>query len=319
MIYTRQDFADYCLRSLGAPVVEINIDDTQLEDRIDEALLYWQLYHNEGVEKMYLKQKLNCSVLKLASNNAEYFKLGSILKGQTSGATAQVVEQIDKKSEGSDLIVRFVKGEFVSNETIVADQITGQLTTTDFYIPGEIEQKWIQLPDYIFGVTRVLPLTGTQTSKSMFDIQYQLRLNDLYDLTSTSIVYYTQVMQHLSLLDLELNGKPMFRFNRIMGRIFIDTNWEANIIPGSFIVLECYRALDPSSFYKVWNEPWLKSYTSALIKKQWGTNLKKFSGIQLPGGVTLDGQSMYTEAMDEIRNLIEELQMKSAPLEFFMG
>jgi hypothetical protein len=322
MTNTRQQFAEYCLRNLGAPVLEINVDDDQLEDRIDEALEYWRLYHHEGIEKLYLKHRINASILNLTTNNAENFHLDSIVEGQTSGAKARVIEQVDRKSQGNQLIVRFVQGSFVAGETIVSDQspsITATLDTTNFYVEGETEKRYIDLPDYIYGVTRVIPFAGTQTSKSMFDIQYQLRLNDLYDLTSTSIIYYKQVMDHLSLLDFELNGKPMFRFNRLQGRIYLDINWETDVIPGTFVVLEAYRALDPNTFTLVWNEPWLKRYGTALIKRQWATNLKKFGGIQLPGGVTLDGQSMYAEAQQEIKELEDELRNKAAPLEFFVG
>jgi len=150
-------------------------------------------------------------------------------------------------------------------------------------------------------------------------LQYQLRLNDLYDLTATSLIYYKTVMNHLALLDHELNGHNNFRFNRRQGRIFLDINWDVDVILGDYIVLETYAALDPNTWSKVWDDPWLKHYAAALIKRQWGTNLKKFGGIALPGGVQLDGQSMYDEANTEIRELDEIIQNKSAPLEFIMG
>jgi hypothetical protein len=138
-------------------------------------------------------------------------------------------------------------------------------------------------------------------------------------MTSTSIIYYKMVMSHLALLDLELNGKPMFRFNRLQGRLFVDTNWDSNIKVGDYLVVECYRALDPNQFTLVWSEPWLKHYVTALFKKQWAVNMKKFQGLQLPGGVTLDGKGLYAEAIQEIAELEAELISKSAPLEFFMG
>jgi hypothetical protein len=153
----------------------------------------------------------------------------------------------------------------------------------------------------------------------MFDIQYQLRLHDLYDLTSTSIVYYKTVMAHISLLDMELNGQQGFRFNRLQGRLHLEIDWQSEVKVGSWIVFECYRVLDPTEFSKVWNEMWLKHYTTALFKKQWAVNIKKFSGIQLPGGVTLDGDKLYDEATGEIKDLEDELMNKAAPLEFFMG
>lgn len=318
-VTSREQLKQYALRALGAPVLEINVDDDQLEDRVDEALEYWRLYHNEGIEKVYLKHQINASTLTLTTNNAETFPLGSIITGVTSGAKAKVVNQTNKASAGNELIVRNVVGTFQAGESITDSTATATLASTNFYTEGETEKKYIELPDIVYGVTRLLPFSGTQTSKSMFDIQYQLRLNDLYDLTSTSIIYYKQVMGHLSMLDLELNGRPMFRFNRLQNRLYPDINWEADIAPGDYVVLECYRALDPVVFTRVWGEPWLKHYVTALFKRQWGVNLKKFGGIQLPGGVTLDGQGMYDEAVSEIKELEDELQNKAAPLEFFLG
>lgn len=321
-VASREQLKQYCLRALGAPVLEINVDDDQLEDRIDEALEYWRQYHNEGIEKVYLKHRINCSTLTLSTPVAGTFPLGAFIQGEVSGARAKCAIQSNKESQGTELIVRYVEGTFVAGEnisTLDGTSVTATLTSTNFYTAGETELKYIQLPDIVYGVTRLLPFAGTQTSKSMFDIQYQLRLNDLYDLTSTSIIYYKQVMGHLALLDMELNGRPMIRFNRMQSRLYPDINWDADIVPGDYVVIECYRALDPSQFTRVWNEAWLKHYTTALFKRQWGVNLKKFAGIQLPGGVSLDGQSMYDEAAGEIKELEDDLQTKAAPLEFFLG
>jgi hypothetical protein len=244
-VTTRQTLIDYCLRALGEPVVEINVDDQQVEDRIDEAIEYFRQYHYDGIEKVYLKY---------------------------------------------------------------------QVTTDD------VASKSIPLNDLIYGVTRVFPVAaGTSTSKSIFDLQYQLRLNDLYDLTSTSIIYYSMVMSHLALLDQTLNGHPLYRFNRLTNRLYIDDNWIENIPVGTYVLVECYRALDPTAAPKLYNESWLKHYATALIKKQWATNLKKFQGLQLPGGVSIDGDKLYAEAQDEIKDLENDLMNKSAPLEFMMG
>ena len=320
MASTRQEFADYCLRSLGAPLLEINIDDSQLEDRIDEAIEYWRLYHHEGVEKVYLKQKLNASKLIITTNNGGSFSVNDIVTGQTSGAKARVIIQSDGVvSTGNTIVVWNIQGTFVNGETISNGTITATLAPTNAVVLGEFDLKYIQLPDSVYGVTRLLPFAGTQTSKSMFDIQYQLRLNDLYDLTSTSIIYYKMVMGHLSLLDMELNGKPTIDFNRLQGRVYPRINWSSDVTPGDYVVVECYRAMDPTTFTRVWNEPWLKHYATALIKRQWASNLKKFAGIQLPGGVSLDGQALYDEAIQEIKELEDELLNKAAPLEFFMG
>lgn len=242
---SRQDLVNYCFRALGAPVVEINVDMDQVEDRLDEAIEYFRQYHYDGIEKVYLKHMIT---------------------------------------------------------------------------PEDITNKYITLPDHIYGVTKVFPVaSGTSTSKSIFDLQYQLRLNDLYDLTSTSVIYYTQVMSHLALIDMTLNGKQLYRFNRLGGKLYIEASWVDEMMPGNFILVECYRALDPNETPKVYSDIWLKHYCTALIKKQWAINIKKFQGLQLPGGVTMDGDGLYKEAVDEIKELEDEILNKAAPLEWFMG
>ena len=126
-------------------------------------------------------------------------------------------------------------------------------------------------------------------------------------------------MSHLALLDLELNGHTLYRFNRLQNRLYLDINWQSDVSFGDYIIVYAYRAMDPNTFTKVWNENWIKRYTTAQFKRQWGTNMKKFGGLQLPGGVVLNGQDTYNEAMAEIQALEDELQNKSAPLEFFLG
>lgn len=320
MVSTRQEFAEYCLRSLGAPVVEVNVDNEQLEDRIDEAISYWRLYHHEGIETVYLKQKVRLSTLSLATTNGLSFSLGDTITGVTSGAIAKIARQIDGVvSTSSLLVVDIISGTFVNGEDITNQITTATLAASNAIFIGEKNLKYIDLPDIVYGVTRVLPFSGILSSKSLFDTQYQLRLNDLYDLTSTSIINYTQVMNHLALLDFTLNTSPMFRFNRLQGKIFLDINWDADVEPGEFVILECQRALDPNTFYRVWNEPWLKHYATALIKRQMGTNLKKFNGVQLVGGVTVDGQGIYQEALQEIKDLEDQLIRRSTPLGFLVG
>ena len=244
-VTSRSGLIEYCLRALGEPVVEINIDEGQVEDRVDEAIEYFRQYHFDGIEKVYLRH-------------------------------------------------------------VITQQ--------------NIDDKYIEVPDLIYGITKVFPVaSGTSTSKSIFDLQYQLRLNDLYDLTSTSVMYYTQVMSHLALLDMTLNGHPLYRFNRLSNKLYIDTVWQEKMEVGNYILVECYRAMDPETAVRMYNETWLKHYTTALIKKQWAINLKKFSGMQLPGGVSIDGPALYAEAMSEIKDLEDEMLNKSAPLEWFMG
>jgi hypothetical protein len=324
-VTSRQGLIEYCLRQLGEPVVEINIDDSQIEDRVDEAIEYWRQYHYDGIERVYLKQRITASRITITTSVGQNFALSETVTGSTSGATAQITREANsngwESSDGTTLIVRNVKGTFTNGETITGSE-SGTIATlapSNAVTLGTYDNKYLDLPDLVYGINRVMPFSGVTSSKNLFDLQYQLRLNDLYDLTSTSIIYYKQVMSHLALLDLELNGHPLYRFNRMQGRLFLDINWETDLILGEYIIVECYRALDPTVWTKVFNEPWLKHYTTALIKKQWATNIKKFSGISLPGGVTLDGNQLYDEAMNEINQLEEELVNKSAPLEFFLG
>jgi ethanolamine ammonia-lyase large subunit len=318
-VTSRETLSEYCLRALGAPVLEINVDDDQLEDRIDEALDVFRLYHYDGIEKIYLKHKITASELNITGTNAASFAATSKITGGTSGATAI----IESAKDNNTLYISRTIGAFVANETITnPDGTTATLTASSFYTAGDVDNGWIPIPDLVYGVSRVLPLyQGTSSSRSIFDLQYQLRLNDLYDLSSTSLIYYTTVMQHLATLDLVLNGKPIYRFNRLMDKLYVDIDWKSinKVNVGDYFIVEAYRALDPTEFSKVWNEPWLKKYVTALFKKQWATNLKKFSGLQLPGGVTLDGNSLYNEAVQEIIALEDDIQNKSAPLDFFLG
>lgn len=242
-VASREQLKQYALRALGAPVLQINVSEEQLQDRIDEALEYFNLYHYDGIERMYLKH-----------------------------------------------------------------QIT----------QANIDTQSVTIPDYVYGVKRIIPFRQGSSSQNLFDAQYQLRLNDLYELTNTSMVYYSMVMQHMTMLDQMLNGYPQFEFNRLSSKLSIEVN-KTKMILDDWMIIECYRILDPSTSTKVWGDPWLKQYVEALFKKQWAVNLKKFQGMQLPGGVTIDGQSMYLEATQEIQQLEDDLRDKSAPLGFIVG
>lgn len=275
MVTSREGLKQYALRSLGAPALQINVADEQLEDRLDEAIEYFRLYHYDGIERMYLRYKIT---------ESDYPTWYGTSGWGASGAPAGVSGYSGYSG------VSFPQNHIV-----------------------------LTIPDYIYGVKRVIPFRQGSTSANLFDMQYQLRLNDLYEMTNTSVVYYSMVMQHMALLDQMLNGYPQFEFNRLAGgKLYLEIS-QTKMRLGDFIVIECYRALDPQSCPLVYNDPWLKSYVEALFKKQWGTNLKKFSGLQLPGGVTLDGKDLYIEAMQEIKELEDELQNKSAPLGFIMG
>ena len=254
-ITSRTAFKDYCLRRLGFPVIEINVDDDQVEDRIDDALQYWQDYHFDGLQKVY------------------YVKH---------------VDQTDVDNKYLDF----------SN---TLDSANNRLQIT--------------------GVTRIFPLYDSQATITMFDLRYQLRLNELYDFTSASYINYTMTLQHLRMLEQLVTGEVPIRYQRHMERLYIDWAWGQSEAPvGTVVVAECYATIDPDVYTAAWNDRWLKEYATALIKRSWGNNLKKFNGIQLPGGVTLNGDKIYQEADNEINTLHAEIGDKyGAPLEMFMN
>lgn len=313
----RETLKQYCLRSLGAPVVEINIAEEQLQDRIDEALSYFNLYHYEGAEKFYMTHFLTCSSLAITTANSTSFTVDAALTGLTSGAKAKVQ---DSTGNTAVLKIRDVVGTFVAGEVVTDGVHNATIAASNFYTAGDTENHWIPIPDAVFGVTRVLPIVQQlSSSQYIFDVQYQLLLNDIRNITNTDITYFTMAMNHLDLLDFQLNTVPDFEFNRMMGQLRLDVNWKGKLTTGQAIVVEGYRAIDPTTFTKVWTEPWLRLYTTALFKRQWGINLKKFSGMVLPGGIKVDGNAIFQEAMIDIKGLETDLLTKSAPLSWFMG
>jgi hypothetical protein len=254
-ITTRQDFAAYCLRRLGAPVIDINIDDDQINDRIDDALLYFQDYHYDATQKIYYIKAL----------------------------------------QQSDVDQRYID------------------------LSGSLDKDGN--PMEILGVTRIFPISDSQASISMFDLRYQLRLNELYDFTSASYINYTLTQQHLRSIELMFSGEVPIRFQKHMQRLYIDWNWGQFEAPvGQVVIAECYAAINPDTYGNIWNDRWLKQYATALIKKNWGSNMKKFGGLQLPGGVTLNGKEVYDEATLEIETLEKEMITSySGPTEMMMN
>lgn len=252
---TRTQFKDYCLRRLGFPVIEINVDEDQVQDRIDDALQYWQDYHFDGLQKFYYVKRIDQTDI-----NNKYLDMSSVRDSSNN-----VME--------------------------------------------------------ISGVTRIFPIQDSQATISMFDLRYQLRLNELYDFTSASYINYTMTLQHLRMLEQLFTGEIPVRFQRHMQRLFIDWAWGQSQAPvGTTVVIECYGVIDPEVYGRVWNDRWLKEYATALIKRTWGNNLKKFAGIQLPGGVMLNGDKIFQEAEQEIKALEADMERSyGGVLEFFMN
>jgi len=228
---TRNEFKEYCLRRLGKPVIEINVDDDQVDDRIDEAFLYFTDYHFDGSEKTYYKYKV----------------------------TAQ-----------------------------------------------DITNKYITMPDNIIGAVNLFPIGQGLNTNNLFNIRYQIALNDLYTLTSVSMVPYYMALTHVQFLEQFLVGQQPIRYNRHINKLYIDMDWTI-VNVDDYIIVEAYQVIDPDTYTKTWGDRWLARYATCLIKQQWGTNLKKYQGMQLPGGITFNGQQIYDEATQEREELEHEM------------
>lgn len=228
---SRPEFKEYCLRKLGKPVIEINVDDDQVEDRIDEALKYYWDYHFDGSHRTYYKH---------------------------------------------------------------------QITSTDK------ANKYITLPDNIIGAVRIFPVGQSLNTMNLFNIRYQIALNDLYTLTTQSMIPYVMAMTHIQFLEEILVGKKPIRYERHRNRLHVDMDWDL-AVEGEYLVVEAYEVIDPDVFTDAWGDRWLALYATALIKYQWGSNLTKFMGMQLPGGVQFNGEKILDDAKREIESLEEEM------------
>ncbi len=262
---SKNELKQYCLRQLGAPVLEINVADEQIDDLMDDALQYFQERHFDGVEKMYLKYKISQA-------------------------------DIDRGKAG------------------VSDTGVGIVTTTatSTNVPGygEVTSNWyessnfIQIPDSVIGVEKIFKFNSSTISGGMFSIKYQLFLNDLYQFSSLDLLQYSMVKSYLSDIDRLLTTDKQIRFNQRQDRLYLDIDWGAESVD-NVLVLECFRILDPNTFTGVYNDSFLKRYLTALIKRQWGQNLIKFTGVKLPGGIELNGRQIYDDAQVELDKIQE--------------
>jgi hypothetical protein len=229
---SRDELKKYCLRRLGHPVIEINVDEDQMQDRIDDALAFYRDYHYDGSERTFYKHQVTST-----------------------------------------------------------DQTNG----------------YIAIPSNIIGVVNVFPVGTGLNANNLFNLRYQITLNDVYDWSHAKVQNYVSSMERIALLEELFVGKQPLRFNRHMDRLFIDMDWGNRTSVGEYLIIEAYRQLDPDTYTSVWGDWWLRRYTTALFKKQWGENLKKFEGMQLPGGVQFNGQTIWNEADEEIKALEEEV------------
>jgi hypothetical protein len=271
---TRQGLIDYCLRKLGAPVLEINVDDEQIDDLVDDAIQYFNERHFDGVEKMYLKYKITSD---------------DVARGRATGTSGVGIVTTTGTSTG-----------------IAA-------TTFNFYETS----NFIQVPDSVVGIERIFKFDTSSISGGMFSIKYQLFLNDLYYFNSVELLQYSMVKSYLEDIDFLLTTDKQVRFNKRQDRLYLDIDWGSQVA-NEFIIIECYRALDPASFTQIYNDSFLKKYLTSLIKRQWGQNLIKFNGVKLPGGIELNGRQLYEDAERELEDIKQRMTMEYElpPLDF---
>jgi hypothetical protein len=275
-IQTRQELKDYCLRRLGYPVIEINVDDAQIEDRLDDALLLFSEMHYDGTERVFLPKQ---------------------------------VSQTDIDQKYIDLKAPTVED---SSKGIVAAPAMDPDGNT------------------VLSVVRVFQLFNTlggSAGVNIFDAKYQIALSDMFSLYSStgsgftmgSIQGYDITSRHLGLLQDYLTPEKTVRFSKVTNKIYLDTDWK-NFQPGDWVMFEAYKILDAEEYSEIYNDRLLKAYTTALIKKQWGSNLSKYNGISLAGGVTLNGSQIFQEALQEIDLLEKEFASRyELPPDFMVG
>ena len=264
----RTEFVNYCKRQLGAPVLEINIADEQVEDVIDDAVQYFQERHFDGVAQAYLKYKITQD---------------DIDRGRASMET-------NKKQTG------------ITTTTATAD-IAGTDTTFSYYE----NSNFLQIPPAVIGVTKIYHFDGTNTmTNNMFSVKYQMFLNDIYYWGATELLTYAMTKTYLEDINFLLTTEKQIRFNKRMDRLYLDIDW-GSVSKDDYLVIDCFSQLNPNDYGRVWNDSFLKKYATALMKRQWGQNLLKFQGVKLPGGVELNGRQIYDDAEKDLEIIREQM------------
>ena len=268
---TRGEFIDYCKRQLGAPVLEINIADEQVEDIVDDAIQFFNERHFDGVSQVYLKYQITQSDIDRGSATMEE-GVGNKVTGITTTTT----------------------------ET----KIAGVSTSFNFYENG----NFLQVPPEVIGVTKLFHFDGSNTvTNNMFSVKYQLFLNDVaFNLGYSGLLSYAMTRTYLEELNFLLTTEKQIRFNQRADRVYIDIDW-GSVTKGDWLVLDCFRLLNPADYPRVWNDSFLKKYTTALMKRQWGQNLLKFQGVKLPGGIELNGRQIYDDGEKDLEIIREQM------------
>jgi len=242
---SRDEFREFCLRRLGAPLLEINVADEQVEDCIEMAFSYYYDYHYDATEKVYL-----------------------------------------------------------------ARQVTQE----------DIDNKYLSIEDSVIGITNILPIGNSYSTNNLFNLRYQIALNDLFAFNTGPFAPYYMALQNVALAEELFVGKQGIRFQRHSNKLYVDIAWGEKIVLGEYMLIEAYQKIDPDTYTDMYNDRWLQRYCTALIKKQWGENLKKFEGISMPGGVSFNGQKIWDEATDEIQAIeAEMISSYSLPVTDMLG
>tara|TARA_B100000700_G_C14871244_1_gene773516 strand:+ start:233 stop:1081 length:849 start_codon:yes stop_codon:yes gene_type:complete len=260
-VSSRTGLKDYCLRRLGAPILEINVSDEQIEDAIDDGIQYFNERHFDGVERMYLKYKIT-------------------------------QDDIDRGSaQGTDGV------GIVTTTALGVNTGIGSITSTWYET-----SNYLQVPESVLGVEKIFKFDTSSISGGMFAIKYQLFLNDLYYFNSVELLQYAMTKSYLEDIDFLLTTDKQIRFSKRQNRLFLDIDWGSETA-GNWLILDCYRALNPATYENIYNDLFLKKWVTSTLKKQWGQNLIKFKGTKLPGGVELNGREIYDDGVREIEEL----------------
>lgn len=313
----RTELIHWCLRKLGAPVIEINVDDDQIEDRIDEALMYFRDYHFDGIERVYIPHQITASTFELSEDFDSDVLRGVFVTGENSGATAAAYDKSVNKR-----IIRFasVNGKaFEPGENLILDGVTEKAKLLKVTL-GDVDNKYIPVSQKVISVTDVVPQQSSTIGGNlggMFDFQYQFALHNMFNLASTDLVTYDIYKRYISTWEFMFRGSKGIRFNRKTDRVFLDVQ---KLVVDQWIMLEAWAALDANTYKEIYMDEFVREYAYNLIKQQWGANLKKFSGVQLPGSVTLNGQVIYDEAKADLEALRERVRKEfQLPPDFMVG
>ena len=330
------ELKEYCLRKLGKPVIDINLADEQMNDMIDESIQMFQEYHFDGTEVHYLPEQVAASTLTFAGASTGTFTAEATITGGTSNATAIIhgvtsstVLKFKEHKDGNGLRAANTSGAtFTSGETVTgsSSDATGvpHATQATAVVFGNVDSRYLTIDDTIIGIRDVLPISRALSSNDMFSVEYQFNLNELPNVLQGAggLSNFALLKQNLSLLNQMFSSgtSRQIRFNRMTDKLHLDMDWDNAVDIDDWIIVQCYKKIDGATYTEIYNDIFLKKYTIALFKKQWGQNLIKFEGMQLPGGATLNGRQIYDDGNNELEKLDEELQMKyQTPDNFYVG